>query len=80
VLAGDTARVPLVPLVPVHPLDAVQDVALVEDHVRVELPPEVMLVVLADRLAVGVGVELADTVTVVLANADAPVVPVQASV
>jgi hypothetical protein len=81
VLVGDTAAVPLVALVPVQPPDAVQDVALVEDHVKVELPPAVMLVGLADKDAVGVGlVDTAVTVTVTEAGVDVELVPAQASV
>ena len=63
---------------PVQPPAAVHAVALVEDHVRVELLPAVMLVALADKLAVGAG--MAATVTVALAGADVPLVPVQVSV
>ena len=55
VLVGDTARVPLVASVPVQPPPAVQEVALVEDHVSVALWPEVMLVGFADNDAVGAG-------------------------
>jgi hypothetical protein len=78
VLFGDTAREPIVACVPVHPPDAVHDVALVEDHVRVELPPVVMLVALVDKLTVGA--TLAVTVTVALAGADVPLAPLQVSV
>jgi len=79
VLVGETASVPLVALVPVQPPVAVHDVALVEDQVSVELPPAVMPVGLADRLTVGVGVETADTVTVVLTTEDVPAAPLQDS-
>lgn len=48
---------PEVALEPVQPLDAVQDVALVEDQVRVELSPVVRLVGLAEIATVG-GLEL----------------------
>ena len=51
-----TTSVPLVVLVPVHPAEAVQEVASAEDHVSVELPPEVMLVALAESDTEGVGV------------------------
>lgn len=47
---------PLTAFAPVQPPAAVQAVALVEDHVRVELPPAVMLVALAAIVAVGTGV------------------------
>jgi len=54
---------------------------LVEDHVKVELAPEVMLVGLADKEAVGVGlVDAAVTVTVTEAGVDVALVPAQASV
>ncbi len=78
VFAGDTARVPLVAFAPVQPPEAVHAVALLEDQVSVELPPAVMLVALADKVAVGGGV--AATVTVVLAGADLPLAPVQVNV
>jgi len=78
VLVGETASVPLVALVPVQPPVAVHDVALVEDHVSLELPPAVMPVGLADRLTVGVGVAAA-TVTVVLTTEDVPAAPLQDS-
>jgi hypothetical protein len=77
VFVGDTASEPLVALVPVHPPEAVHAVALVEDHVRVELPPVVMLVALANKLAVGVAPVV--TVTVEVAD-DVPPDPVQVSV
>ena len=53
VIAGDTARVPLVAFVPVQPPAAVQEVALVEDQVTVEMLPEVMLLGLAENATVG---------------------------
>jgi hypothetical protein len=68
--------VPLVPSVPVHAPEAVQEVALVEDQLNVELPPLATLVGLADSDTVGAG---ADTVTVADCEADPPD-PVQASV
>jgi hypothetical protein len=80
VFAGETARVPLVAFVPVHPPEAVHEVALLEDQARVELPPEVILVALADKLAVGgvlVGGVLGATVTVALAGEDVPFAPAQ---
>ncbi len=45
-------------MVPLHPLEAVQLVALVEDHVRVELPPGAIDVGLAVKLKVGADVEV----------------------
>jgi len=53
VLAGDTARVPLVAFVPVQPPEAVHEVALVEDQVTIETLPEVMLAGLAENDTVG---------------------------
>ncbi len=79
-LVGDTARVPVVALVPVQPPDAVHDVALAEDQFRVALLPEVMLVALADKLAVGAGLVIAATVKVVLTDGDVPPVPLQVRV
>jgi hypothetical protein len=46
---------PLIALVPDHAPEAVQDVALVADQVRVELLPLVTVLGLADRLIVGTG-------------------------
>jgi hypothetical protein len=53
VLAGDTARVPLVAFVPVQPPEAVHEVALVEDQVTIETLPEVTLAGLAENDTVG---------------------------
>jgi hypothetical protein len=53
--------VPLVPLLPDQPPEAVQAVALVEDHVSIELPPEA--IVLGPALMVTVGAkDVTDTV------------------
>ncbi len=52
-LVGDAAKVPLVAFVPLHPPAAVHEVALVDDQVTVELLPDVMLVGLAEIVAVG---------------------------
>jgi hypothetical protein len=60
---------------PVEKLVPVQEVALVDDQVRVEVPPEVMLVGEALMVAVGAAGG-ALTVTVVLLPADPPA-PVQ---
>jgi hypothetical protein len=49
---------PAVALLPLQPPDAVQDVALLDDHVRTELPPDETDVGEALRLKVGAGVEL----------------------
>ena len=75
-MVGETTRVPLVASVPVQPPEAVHDVALVLDHVNVELPPEAMVVGFAVSVTVGAG----DTVTVAEAGADVPPVPLQVSV
>jgi hypothetical protein len=46
---------PLIPLVPDQAPEAVQDVALVADQLKVELLPLVTVLGLADRLIVGTG-------------------------
>lgn len=76
-LAGLTVNVPLVAWVPVQPPLAVQEFALVLDHVRVELLPDATVAGVADKLTVGAGV--AETLTVALAEPDPPA-PVQVSV
>jgi hypothetical protein len=78
VLVGLTVLVPLVAKVPVHPPDAVQAVEFVDDQVKVELPPAVMLVELADNVAVGTA--LAATVTTALEGCELPPVPAQVNV
>jgi hypothetical protein len=66
---------PLGAIVPFQPPDATQEVALVEDHVNVEVPPLVTVVGLAVRVTVGAGV-----VTVTVVDCDAlPPLPVQVS-
>jgi hypothetical protein len=67
---------PLIPFVPDQAPEAVQDVALVADQVRVELPPLVTVLGLADRLIVGTG-WVTVTVTACVAL---PPEPVQVSV
>ena len=52
---------PLTGLLPVHPPEAVQEVALVADQVRVELLPLITELGLALRLIVGAG-DFTDTV------------------
>jgi len=52
---------PLVALPPDQPPEEVQAVALVDDHVRVELPAEAIVLGLALMLTVGAG-EVTDTV------------------
>jgi hypothetical protein len=66
--------VPLVANVPVHAPDAVQAVALVELHVNAEAAPLVTAVGFAVNVAVGF------TLTVALAGALVPPMPVQVSV
>ncbi len=65
-LVGLTLFVPLVASVPVQPPLAVQEVALVLDHVNVELLPDAMVVGLADKVTVGVGAAVTVTVAVEL--------------
>ncbi len=67
---------PLVALAPDHAPEAVHEVALVDDHVSVELAPLATVLGLALRLTVGTG-----GVTDTVADCDAlPPVPVQVSV
>jgi hypothetical protein len=65
--------VPLGPFVPLHPPVAVQDVALVELHVSVEVPPLATEIGFAVSVAVGVP----GTVTVAVATLLIPPAPVQ---
>jgi hypothetical protein len=53
--------VPLVALLPDQPPEAVQAVVLLEDHVRVELPPEAIVLGPALMLTVGAD-DVTDTV------------------
>jgi len=67
---------PLVASLPVQPPEAVQDVALVEDHVKVEEAPLATVLGLAVRVTAGVAV-----VTDIVADCTAlPPAPVQVSV
>ncbi len=52
---------PLTALLPDQPPEAVQAVALAEDHVRAELPPEAIVLGVAAIVTVG-GSELTETV------------------
>ncbi len=64
---------PLVAWVPVQPPEAVQDVASVEDQVRVDAVPEAMLVGLALSVTVGaIGVDAISMVTLERASPPAP--------
>ena len=67
--------VPLVALAPLQAPDAVHEVALVELHVSVELPPLAIEVGFAVNVTVGAGT----TVTVAVARGLVPPVPVQVS-
>ncbi len=62
---------PLVALLPVQPPEAVQEVALVEDQVRVELAPLATVLGLAERVTEGAGV-VTDTVADCAALPPAP--------
>jgi hypothetical protein len=66
---------PLTPLVPDQPPDAEQEVALLDDQVKVAAPPLVTVLGLAVRLTVGVG-GVTETVTDWVAL---PPVPAQVS-
>jgi hypothetical protein len=67
---------PLVLSLPLQPPEALQEVALVEDQVRVEVAPLLTVVGLALKVTVGAGV-----VTVTVADCDAlPPLPVQVKV
>ena len=68
-MVGVTPSVPLIASAPVQPPLAVQEVAFVLDQVRVELPPEEMVVGLADSVTVGAA---GFTVTVAVWVAAAP--------
>jgi hypothetical protein len=65
--------VPLAGWAPLHAPEAVQEVAFVEVHVSVEVPPMATVCGLAVRLAVGTGT----TATVTLAGGEEPPDPVQ---
>ena len=75
---GETLSVPLVAFVPDQPPLAVQEVVFVLDQVSVDEPLGAIIAGLAERVAVGVVPEV--TVTVALAGAPLPPVPVQVSV
>ena len=75
-LSAPVEAEPLTVLLPVHAPEAVQEVAFVELHVSVELPPLLTVMGLAVRLTVGAGGLIA---TVTACDA-VPPEPVQASV
>ena len=74
-VVGETDTEPEVPLA--VKFTPVQEVALVEDQVRVEELPDVMEAGEAERVAVGAGVTLVVTVTIALAAGEVPPAPVQ---
>jgi hypothetical protein len=65
--------VPLIDLLPDHPPEAVQDVALVDDHVSFDAPPLATVLGLALKLTVALGCALTDTVADCAALPPAPV-------
>ena len=67
---------PLVASAPLQAPLAVQEVAFVLDHVRIEVLPEAIVAGLAESAAVGAGA----TVTVALTGAVVPPAPAQVSV
>jgi hypothetical protein len=73
--SGPMLCVPLVALAPLHPPEAVHEVAFVELHVNVELPP----FAIDAGFAVSVAVGLPGTVTVALTTLLVPPAPVQVS-
>lgn len=54
VAAGDTAREPPVPRPPVQPPEAMQAVAFLVDQFSMEIPPELMVLGVADNVTAGV--------------------------
>jgi hypothetical protein len=72
---AEVAADPLTGSAPLHPPDAVQDVALVEDQVSVDLAPLAIVLGLAERVTAG-GVWVTETVADCVAL---PPVPVQVS-
>ena len=72
-LMAPVVCVPLVAFVPLQPLEAVQEVTLVDDHFKVEAPPLLTVLGLAERVTAG-----AARVTETVADCVAlPPVPVQ---
>ena len=64
---------PLIALLPDQPPEAVQDVALVDDHVSIDAPPLATVLGLALKPTVAVGRALTDTVADCMALPPAPV-------
>ena len=73
-VSGGVDTDPVTPLLPAHAPEAVHEVALLEDHVRVDVLPLRMVLGLALKLTVTEGFAL--TVTVAVWDA-VPPVPVQ---
>jgi hypothetical protein len=69
VVVGLKATDPEVPMVPLHDPEGVQEVALVDDHDRVDEDPLVMEVGLAEMVTVGAGRDVEETPTVTLCTA-----------
>jgi hypothetical protein len=63
---------PLIALLPDQPPEALQEVALLEDHVRVEAPPWATVLGLALKATVTVGCALTETVADCAALPPAP--------
>jgi hypothetical protein len=64
---------PLIALLPDQPPEAVQDVALVDDHISFDAPPLATVLGLALKATVAVGCALTDTVADCIALPPAPV-------
>jgi len=76
VVSAGVVWVPLVPSAPLQPPDAVQEVALVETQVKVEVAPLATVLGLAVSVTAGAGVA-----TVTIADCDAlPPLPLQVSI
>ena len=73
-LSAPVEREPLVAWAPVHAPEAVQDVAFVDDQLKVEALPLTMELGFAERLTVGAGVgAVTETVAAWVALPPAPV-------
>ena len=80
VVVGETLWVPLVVSVPLQPPLAVHEVAFVVDHVRVDEPPDEIVVELAVKVTVGAGTGAAASTVTFVDVATVPAALVQASV
>ncbi len=72
VVRAEVVRVPLVGSLPVQPPEALQEVAFVEDQVRVEVAPNATVLGLAEIVTAGAGV-VTETVAACTALPPAPV-------